>query len=293
MKYTILAVDDEPKTLNLLNLILKDQYDMKYAENGRTALEGVVQHRPDLIILDIVMSDMNGFEVCRQLKKNPITAKIPIMFLSALTSAEDFKKGLALGALYYLRKPIDRSKLVPLVGAAVEEFQRLKSLEFELSKVSSAFSLTDSWEVSFRTLEDAKQIAGLAAKAFPDPVKIANGLLELLTNAVEHGIALITYDEKTQLMNEQLWSEEVSKRLMQKKNKGKYAKFKMKRQKRQIEVVVKDPGPGFDWKNYLDFDLKRVSDTHGRGVATANKLCFDSLHYEGNGNTVVAICSNK
>lgn len=107
-KAIILVVDDTPDNLALMSALLKDDYRVKVANSGKKALE-VVQGStpPDLILLDIMMPEMDGYEVCSQLKHEAKTAEIPIIFLTAKTESRDETKGLGLGAVDYLTKPVN------------------------------------------------------------------------------------------------------------------------------------------------------------------------------------------
>lgn len=106
-KYTILIVDDTPDNLSLLSALLKDLYKTKIAINGEKALKiATAETPPDLILLDIMMPEIDGYEVCRQLKENPQTAEIPVIFLTAKSQVEDEQKGFELGAVDYITKPI-------------------------------------------------------------------------------------------------------------------------------------------------------------------------------------------
>jgi putative two-component system response regulator len=96
-----------PDNLALMNALLKDEYKVKIANSGKTAIQiANSKTPPDLILLDIMMPEMDGYEVCRQLKLNPKTMDIPIIFLTALAEFENEKKGLELGAVDYVTKPI-------------------------------------------------------------------------------------------------------------------------------------------------------------------------------------------
>ena len=107
---TILLVDDAPANIKVLNTALKEKYQTKIATNGEKALQIAGRDpAPDLILLDIMMPGMDGFEVCRQLKLNENTKNIPVIFLSAKDSPADRSKGLALGAVDFIEKPIDVS----------------------------------------------------------------------------------------------------------------------------------------------------------------------------------------
>ena len=104
---TVLIVDDIPTNIEVLAGALKDEYNVKVAINGKKALEIVNAFHIDLILLDIMMPGMDGFEVCRILKGDPATAAIPIIFLSARDGVDDVVSGLKLGAVDYVSKPAD------------------------------------------------------------------------------------------------------------------------------------------------------------------------------------------
>ena len=106
-KPTILVVDDTPENLSMMSFLLKDLYKVKVANQGQKALRiAASEPRPDLILLDIMMPEMDGYEVCRQLQQGPQTRNIPIIFLTAKASIEDEEFGLELGAVDYITKPI-------------------------------------------------------------------------------------------------------------------------------------------------------------------------------------------
>ena len=107
VKQTILIVDDTPDNIMLLSRLLKDKYNTKVATNGTTALQ-IANATPelDLILLDVMMPGVDGYETCRQLKDNPKTADIPAIFLTAKSQVEDEAMGLTMGAVDYLTKPI-------------------------------------------------------------------------------------------------------------------------------------------------------------------------------------------
>lgn len=103
---SILVVDDAPENLMLMSTLLKDRYRVKVANGGVRGLSLAKTAQPDLILLDIMMPDMDGYSVCERLKADPQTAHIPVIFLTAKTETEDEKHGLELGAVDYITKPI-------------------------------------------------------------------------------------------------------------------------------------------------------------------------------------------
>ena len=104
---TILLVDDSPDNIFLMSSLLKDVYKVKVAESGEKALQIALSDTPpDLILLDIMMPGMDGYEVCWRLKQDRRTINIPVIFLTSKTDAADERKGLELGAVDFISKPI-------------------------------------------------------------------------------------------------------------------------------------------------------------------------------------------
>jgi putative two-component system response regulator len=112
---SILVIDDTPANLSLLNQLLREHYRVKLANDPAKGLELAANSPPDLILLDIMMPEMDGYEVCRRLKADPFTAGIPIIFLTAKVAAEDEELGLALGAVDFIHKPIAPSVVLARV----------------------------------------------------------------------------------------------------------------------------------------------------------------------------------
>ncbi|MDD2501405.1 MAG: diguanylate cyclase [Geobacter sp.] len=106
-KLMILLVDDAPTNIQMLNETLKDGYHLFFATNGRDALRIASESVPDLILLDVIMPDMDGYEVCRTLKTDPILRNVPIIFITAMNQQEDEAIGLELGAVDYITKPFN------------------------------------------------------------------------------------------------------------------------------------------------------------------------------------------
>ncbi len=130
-KSTILVVDDTPDNITLLCALLGDQYKNKVATNGQKALKiAFAEPHPDLILLDIMMPGMDGYEVCQELKANPSTANIPVIFLTAKTQDEDETRGFELGAVDYITKPINP----PILKARVQTHIALRHARSSLER---------------------------------------------------------------------------------------------------------------------------------------------------------------
>ncbi len=112
---------------------------------------------------------------------------------------------------------------------------------------------------------------------------------EMLINAVEHGNLDIKYEEKSRLVVQDKWQEEVENRLQQEQYKDKKVRVRFKREGRFNRILIKDEGSGFDWQNYLELDPMRAFDSHGRGIAMAKMMSVDKIKYMGNGNQVELI----
>jgi len=135
---SILIVDDEPINIDLLLDTFELEYEVLSATDGKTALETAMREMPDLILLDVLMPGLDGYEVCRRLKGNRQTQNIPVIFITALGGGSDELRGLELGARDYLTKPIDPTSVKARVNnqvklkCAQDRLMRLASLEQSL-----------------------------------------------------------------------------------------------------------------------------------------------------------------
>jgi signal transduction histidine kinase len=155
-KGDILIVDDTPDNLRLLSAVLTDQgYDVRSVMNGSTALMGVQAQSPDLILLDINMPGMNGYEVCQRLKANPSTQDIPVIFISALNEVFDKVKAFAVGGVDYITKPFQ----VEEVFARVEHQVTIRSLQAQLLRALEQERALNQRIEEMATVEERNRIA--------------------------------------------------------------------------------------------------------------------------------------
>ena len=184
----ILVVDDEPLNINILVELLKDRYKMMAAKNGRQALKAArSSNKPDLILLDIMMPDMDGYEVCRLLKEDENTKDIPVIFVSAMSETLDETKGFDVGAIDYITKPISPKTLESRVSthlALTQQASELKEAhaliqqqqqrmqnelnvarDIQLSMVPTVFPQDEAIDI-FATLKPAREIGGDFYDAF-------------------------------------------------------------------------------------------------------------------------------
>ncbi|HXE46884.1 MAG TPA: response regulator [Ramlibacter sp.] len=134
----ILVVDDMPDNLFLMNGLFEDRYEVVQAPSGKEALKVVMSaNPPDMVLLDIMMPDMDGYEVLRRIRQHPPTANIPVIFLTALATRQDERLGMDLGAVDYLTKPVDPELVVQRVEAhlhATVHARRLDALSEKLAR---------------------------------------------------------------------------------------------------------------------------------------------------------------
>ncbi len=137
---TILIVDDTPSNIQVLAEALSSNYEIKVATDGKAALEIMSQEeKPDMVLLDVMMPEMDGYQACRRIKQEPSIWDIPIIFVTAKAEAEDQQRGFDLGAVDYITKPFD----IPLVMARINVHLRLKHKSEQLERLALLDGLTD------------------------------------------------------------------------------------------------------------------------------------------------------
>ena len=129
LKNSILIVDDNSSTIDVLLDILNDDYSIRVAKNGAKALEIANQSMPDLVLLDIVMPEMSGYEVLEELKASSETQHIPVIFITGLKDAEEEEKGLDLGAADFIHKPFNRKMVKARVLNQIKIINCLREIE--------------------------------------------------------------------------------------------------------------------------------------------------------------------
>lgn len=115
-KFKILIVDDERFYINLLVGLLKDHYKIYIAKSGEQALKRILDNQPDLILLDIMMPEMDGYQTCQSIKNNPEWIDIPVIFLSGNTDKESTAKAFTSGAIDYIKKPVDSNHVISTIN---------------------------------------------------------------------------------------------------------------------------------------------------------------------------------
>jgi len=158
-KHTLLVIDDSELNILALTRILETDYSVVVARSGNEGVETAKEVAPDVIILDIIMPDIDGYETIKILKKNVSTRKIPVIFITAMTKSEDEEKGLALGAADYITKPFSKEIVKLRVQnqvrmldyiSTIEQLSRIDQLTGLHNRRSFHERLTSEWKLAVR-----------------------------------------------------------------------------------------------------------------------------------------------
>jgi serine phosphatase RsbU (regulator of sigma subunit) len=181
-KKLLLLVDDAPVNIQIAQAILKDEYRLRIATDGAKALELVkAKPEPDLILLDIGMPGMDGYEVCTRLKSDPETRDIPVIFLTAKTDSEDETRGFSVGAVDYIRKPFSPAVVRARVGTQLALREARGQLERQLSEIQQELEMARKIQMTILPREVPK-IEGLEIAARYVPMtSVAGDFYDFLT----------------------------------------------------------------------------------------------------------------
>ncbi len=286
----ILLVEDEDIVAGFIKTILAsknlDVTRTSDAESAWTILE-TRGAEFGTILLDRHLPHMDGMTLMRRIKDHPALCHIPIIMETASDDVNSIQEGLNAGAYYYLTKPLQPRLLLAVVDTALTHYHHSLPTQDSVQTTTHSLRYLIQGIFRFHTLTEARTLAYDLAHSCPHPTLVAVGLLELFVNAVEHGNLGIRYEEKTKLVLEGHWEQEVERRLMLSPYRERHVTVTLVRDAQAVALTIHDQGEGFDWQQYLEFDAKRAFDPNGRGIALARKSAFDSVRYEGKGNQVV------
>lgn len=293
-KINILTVDDEPMNLDLMEHILKKAgYGVKPVISGEDAWD-YLQHNVedvDVVLLDRMMPGIDGMEVLDRIHKHPVLKDIPVVMQTAAVGAKEIENGIANGAYYYLTKPFREDMLLAVVNAASEAARARLELKDNIRKSIDSYEAKHGNYYEIHSFEDVQALSSVLASYFPHPQNAAIVLYELMLNALEHGNLGIGYETKKRLISNNVWREEIARRLELPENAHKKVEVALEKNDENVSVVIKDEGQGFNWKKWEDFDPIRMTDANGRGIAKAHIMGFDAIEYQDSGNCVRCICA--
>ncbi len=295
VKPVVLAVDDEHFNLEIIKEFLSEiDVETVCVDSGEHALE-ILQETPQrfsAVLLDRMMPGIDGIEVLTKIKAEESTSRLPVIMQTAKAGTERMLEGLSAGAHYYLSKPYDQQTLLAIISTAIRDYQRYIHIQKNLEQASQTLKLMGKGKFSFRSLDEARHLSALLANACPESDCVVFVLTELMINAVEHGNLGISYQEKSRLIAEEKWENEVLQRLSLPANSDKHATIEFNRSENDISFLISDQGDGFDWQQYMEISPSRAFDSHGRGIAMANSICLNQIEYLEAGNKVRVTVSN-
>ncbi len=177
---TVLIVDDTPNNIKLAASVLKaESIDVAFANSGSAALDWLRENRPSLILLDVMMPGMDGFEVCRRIKSDPLLREIPIIFLTAKTDVDSLANGFAQGGADYIPKPFTPKELVSRVKSHLDLYSARRELLLATETLQKKSALLQ------KAVETRDMFFGIVAHDLRGPLSVSVGMLEMLTYGKE------------------------------------------------------------------------------------------------------------
>lgn len=292
----VLVVDDDRTARFMLDQRLSALgWAVETAANGAEAFAMLREDptRTDVIIADRAMPVMDGLALTRRLKRERETSPIPIIMLTGATEAEDIGSGLEAGVFYYLPKPPVEKVLTSVLATALQEVRRRQTIAAEIGRHRAGFTNLTLARFHLRRPEEVEPVVSLMASMCDQPERIIQGIFELVQNAVEHGVLRFGLEAKSRLLAEGNWTTALAERANDPAYAGGDVEAAMMRRKDGLYVIVKDNGPGFDWRRHLSSDPTRAAAACGRGIARAAAFSFDQIRFNKAGNQVVAVLASK
>lgn len=309
MKPSLLVVDDTPAIIDLAVGLLSSDYKVRAVTDGAKAIELATANPPDLVLLDIMMPEMDGYEVCQRLKADPATSHVPVIFVTAKAEAADVVKGLKMGAADYITKPFNPDELLERVHNVVQLVAQQRELSAQLA----------AHERSSRALGEQLDLAAASARvqagiqhceinvatrltAISDLLAFLHGsyhgvceqydiddsimavcLTEAITNAVIHGNLEVPSSLKQEDWNK--FYSLISEREAAPGYGDRKVRLRYERTDEAICIEIEDEGPGFDVSSLPDPDDPAALLTSGRGIMLIRAM-MDTVEWSGSGNTV-------
>jgi DNA-binding response OmpR family regulator len=290
-KIDLLVVDDEEFNRDILDeLLTTEGYAVVHAADGEEAwsLLSSEPNKFSAVLLDRMMPRLDGMGLLKRIKKDGRFTYLPVIFQTAIDHPTDIAEGIKAGAFYYMVKPVNESLLYAIVRSAVSSFHMENELRAVLNQEQLLLAkLFERSDFHVQSMLEARALATMLSNYYPQPQRVNLGITELLVNAVEHGNLGISYTQKSGLLQNGGWEQEIERRLMLPENRQKKVSVKLERTAHELSLTITDQGAGFDFSKYLEISPERAFDPNGRGIAMSKWMSFDSVEYVGKGNQVI------
>lgn len=180
--YKILAIEDEaPVLANIVEILESEQFEAIGVENGQKGVQSALAMAPDLILCDVMMPKLDGYGVLKELRKNPLTARIPFIFLTALSDRKDMRQGMELGADDYLTKPFSREELLAAIAIRLEKYASIRE-DYDIAQQKSR-GLEKRMATMQQFLATKDELLKKLTRDLRDPVSNINMAIHMLAQA--------------------------------------------------------------------------------------------------------------
>jgi diguanylate cyclase (GGDEF)-like protein len=238
----ILIIDDNPMNIDILFDLLNDQaFKVLVAKNGKVGLERAIKILPSLILLDIIMPEMDGYEVCRCLKQNEITKHIPVIFMTSLAETSDKVKGLNLGAVDYITKPIQQDEVIARINVHLQIQHLTQALKAQNERLHREIKIRQDIQKQLRDTNLA--------------LTRSQNQLQKLNQELQH---LVNLDGLTQIANRRRFDQYLNQEWN-----------RMRREKKPLSLIICDVDY---FKKYNDFYGHQLGDDCLKKIANAITL---------------------
>jgi CheY-like chemotaxis protein/anti-sigma regulatory factor (Ser/Thr protein kinase) len=287
----ILIIDDDAINVEILEShLLIAGYEAIKAYSGEEGWDVLQKHQNiSVILLDRMMSGVDGIKFMQMLSESEYN--IPVIMQTAAADHKSIVEGLKSGVYYYLTKPFTNEMMLAIIDSALNDLRYKKELIEGLKQNRTSISLISKIELNLKNHDDIYDISHFLACTYPDPEKHIVGIVELLTNAVEHGNLSIGLDKKSELLTKGRLEEEIDKRLSLPENKNKYVNIELTKNSEEIVLRIKDCGKGFNYEDFFEISPERALLPNGRGIVMTKISSFEDIEYLNGGNEVV--CREK
>jgi len=242
----------------------------------------------DVMLVRASLKPVEIVQSLESLRDNPRQAPVWTIVLSRHQSSADRPRLIHAGARHLLTMPVEDATLSRVVRAALVDLATSKAIQDYVTSHKSAVGHMLSAVFEIRTIDEAQKLSTMLATNCPVPEKVAVGIWELLSNAIEHGNLEIDYDEKAKLLESGRFEGELARRLRQAPYADRVARVEFRRATKSIRLRVTDEGPGFDFRRFVEAEVP-TDRPNGRGICIARTLCFDRMTYRGQGNVVEVV----